>query len=79
MQHYCPNCYFFHEIITDNFGGDHPSLGRLTPDMLENEDGNAKYGCYCPSAWVHVMPMRVIDLQLLRAVGCESFIARETL
>ena len=76
MQHYCPNCQHFLEIVTDHFGGDHPPLGRLTTDMLETVEGHAKYGCYCPSAWVCVMPMRVIDIQLLRAVGCGSFIVR---
>jgi hypothetical protein len=77
MIEYCPNCRHFREIVTDNLGGEHPPLGRLTPDMLEDQDGSVRYGCYCPSAWIHVMPIRVIDIQLLRAVKCGSFVVRE--
>ena len=63
----------------DSGSRDHPPLGALTPDMLENENGIALYGCYCPKAWIESMPMRVIDIQLLRAVECGSFIVRDPL
>ena len=77
MKHYCSNCHNFRDL--ESGSREHPPMGALTPDMLEDENGSAKYGCYCSSAWIDPMPMRVIDLQLLRAVECGSFIVRETL
>ena len=74
MDQYCPNCHHFRDLEPGS--RDNPPLGMLTPDILENEQGGAKYGCYCPKAWIEPMPMRVIDIQLLRAVKCGSFIVR---
>ena len=72
---YCPNCDCFKDLQ----GGsrDNPPLGALTPEMLEDSEGNAKYGCYNSQAWIDPMPMRVVDIQLLRAIECGSFILRE--
>lgn len=72
MRKYCPNCQHFRNMDSH----EHPPNGRLTVDMLEDADGCAIYGCYNPIAWREYMPMRVIDIQLLRAVECGSFVER---
>jgi pyruvate-formate lyase-activating enzyme len=74
MRKYCPNCNNFRDL--ESGSRQHPKWGALTPQVLEDEDGDAKYGCYCSLAWGEPMPMRVIDIQLLRAVECGSFIER---
>jgi hypothetical protein len=56
---------------------DLPPKGALTPAMIEDTEGHALYGCHNTSAWNNPMPMRVIDIQLLRAVKCGSFRIRE--
>jgi len=70
---YCPGCHYFRNL--DTF--ENPPKGQITPAMIEDEKGNALYGCSNPRAWVNPMPMRVIDIQLLRAVKCGSFRLRE--
>jgi hypothetical protein len=77
MDAYCPNCDFFRDLEPGS--RNNPPLGALTPVMLEDADGHAKYGCYNPQAWIDPMPMGVNDIQLLRSVKCGSFIVREVL
>lgn len=73
QPHYCPGCEYFRDIED----AERPPKGALTPAMLEDPEGHALYGCHNPAAWHEPMPMRVIDIQLLRAVTCGSFRLRE--
>lgn len=74
LKKYCPNCNHFRDLQSGS--RQNPPLGKLTPEMLEDEKGAAKYGCYCSTSWIDTMPMKVIDIQLLRGVGCNSFMKR---
>ena len=75
MRKYCPNCNHFRDLISGS--REHPPKGALRVEQLEDEKGNPKYGCYCPDAWVDPTPIKVTDMQLLRAVRCGSFMERE--